>query len=75
MYKRQILSRVNITNQTYEGEKETIAKVYNILKSRTELEDVIKEVELHQKQDSKLVQVFQRLNDQDERITPLLLCI
>ena len=65
-----ILSRVNITNQTYEGEKETLAKVYNILKSRTELESILKEVELHQRQDSKLAQIFQRLDNQDVRITP-----
>ena len=64
------LSRINITNQTYEGEKETIVKVYNILKSRTELEDIVKEVEQRQRQDSKLMQIFQRLNAQDNRIIP-----
>ena len=65
-----ILSRINITNQTYEGEKGTIAKVYHILKSRTDLEDIVQEVEQHQRQDSKLMQIFQRLNAQDNRIIP-----
>ena len=65
-----VLSRVNIIGQTYEGEKETLAKVYNILKNRTELENILKEVELHQRQDSKLAQIFQRLDNQDVRVTP-----
>ena len=65
-----VLSRVNLINQTYEGEKETLARVYNILKSRTELESIINKIELHQRQDSRLAQILQRLEDKDVRITP-----
>ena len=39
-----ILSRINVDNQTFEGEKEKIAKVYYILKERKDLEEIVNEI-------------------------------
>ena len=47
-----------------------IAKVYHIIKGRSDLEEIVKEIEQHQKQDSKLMQIHQRLSAQDTRIIP-----
>ena len=62
------LSRVNIKEQTYEGEKETIIKIYHIIKSRTNLANIIKELERQQEQDPKLNKIRQRLTDKDDHI-------
>ena len=65
-----VLSRVNIQDQTFEGERETVAKVYHILKDRTELADIINKIKLQQKSDEKLRNICKRLTEQDDRITP-----
>ena len=36
-----ILSRINLDDQTFEGGKEEIAKVYHIMKNRADLETII----------------------------------
>ena len=80
MYKRQeyipgksniaadVLSRVNIIAQTFEGEKETIAKVYHILKSKSELANILSDIKIHQHKDPKISQIIQRLAENDEKI-------
>ena len=56
-----VLSRVNIQDQTFEGEKETIAKVYHILKDNTELANIIADLKLQQQNDIKIKNILQRL--------------
>ena len=63
-----MLSRVNILAQTFEGEKETIAKVYHILKSKSELADILANIQIQQRNDPKILQIIQRLAEHDERI-------
>ena len=65
-----VLSRINIQNQTFEGEKETIAKIYHIIKDKSELAEIIDKIKYQQENDSKLNKICQRLNEQDDRITP-----
>ena len=65
-----VLSRVNIQDQTFEGEKETIAKVYHILKNKTELADIIANLKINQQSDPKIKSILQRLVEQDDKITP-----
>ena len=38
-----VLSRINIQDQTFDGEKEQLAKVYHIIKSRVDLENILKQ--------------------------------
>ena len=63
-----VLSRVNIQAQTFEGEKETIAKVYHILKSRSELADILTNIQINQQNDPKISHIIQRLTEQDEGV-------
>ena len=63
------LSRVNIKDQTYEGEKETVIKIYHIIKSRTDLANIMKELEQQQEQDPKLNKIRQRLTDKDDHVS------
>ena len=63
-----VLSRINIQDQTFEGEKEQIAKVYNIIKSRTYLEDIINEIVKYQKLDPKLMNIRKRVQEVEETI-------
>ena len=67
-----VLSRINIQNQMFEGEKETIAKIYHIIKGKLELADIINKIKYQQENDSKLNKICQRLTEQDDRITPYL---
>ena len=69
------LSRVNIKDQTYEGEKETIIKIYHIIKSRTDLANIMKEMERQQEQDPKLSKILQRLTDKDDHVSLSLIHI
>ena len=64
------LSCINIRDQTFEGEKETIIKLYHIISSRADLANINSELERQQKQDPKLSKILKRLDDQDNRITP-----
>ena len=44
--------------------------MYHIIKSRSDLANIIKEIGQQQKQDPKLNRIQQRLVEQDDRITP-----
>ena len=46
------LSRINVEDQTFEGEKETVIKLYNIIKSRSNIDNIVQKIGQHQKQDS-----------------------
>ena len=61
---------MNIIAQTFEGEKETIAKVYHILKNKSELTNILSDINIHQNKDPKISQIIQRLAEDDEKITP-----
>ena len=88
MYKRQtweyipgrkniaadVLSRINVTDQTFEGEKEKIFKVFCIIKNRKDLEDILNEVVVQQKQDPKLINIRNRLLE-DEEVVNKYYCI
>ena len=63
-----VLSRINVENQTFEGGKEKIAKVYYILKDRKDLEDIVSEIVLQQKQDTKILNIRRRLLESEEII-------
>ena len=54
---------MNIQDQTFDGEKETIAKVYHILKDKTDLANIITDLKLHQQNDPKIKNILQRLVD------------
>ena len=64
-----ILSRINVQDQTYEGEKETIAKVYHLLKNKTEFATILTDIRTHQQNDSKIQAILHRLAERDEKIT------
>ena len=64
-----VLSHINTEQQTFDGEKETIVKVFNIMKSKSDLEVILNRVRQHQKEDKKLNQIRERLNQQEERAT------
>ena len=44
-----VLSRVNIQDQTFEGEKETVAKIYRIIKDTTELAEIYNKINTNKK--------------------------
>ena len=44
-------------------------KVFNIMKSKSDLEAILNRVKQHQKEDNKLNQIQERLNQQEERAT------
>ena len=64
-----VLSRINTEQQTFDGEKETIVKVFNIMKSNSDLKVIVNKVIQHQKEDAKLNQIQERLNRQEEKAT------
>ena len=64
-----VLSRVDLQNQTFEGEKESILKIYNIIRDRSDLEKVVRNISIHQQSDPKLSSIQRRLADQDDTIT------
>ena len=64
-----ILSRINIEQQTFEGEKETIVKVYTIIKNKSDLENTMKSISQQQTEDTKINNFRQRLIQQNEKIT------
>ena len=64
-----VLSRINLDTQTFEGQKEKIITVYNILKSRSGLETLLENIRIHQQSDSKLVDIKERLEEQNDIIT------
>ena len=64
-----ILSRINIEKQTFEGEKEKIAKIYNIIRNRSDIENIIKDIRLHQQTDTKLINIRTKLDKRDDRVS------
>ena len=64
-----VLSRVDLQNQTFEGEKEGILKIYNIIKDRSDLEQIGQNISTHHQSDPKLSSIQRRLADQDDTIT------
>ena len=59
-----VLSRVNLEEQTFEGEKESILKIYNIIKDRSDLEKIVQDISKHQQSDPKLNNIKLRLSNQ-----------
>ena len=53
---------------TFETENEEIAKVYHIIKRRTDLEVIVNEIKQQQKTDPKLIQIRQKLDNNDDKI-------
>ena len=47
-----------------------VAKVYHIIKDRTELAEIINKIKHQQESDEKLRNICKRLIEQDDRITP-----
>ena len=63
-----VLSRIDINKQTFEGEKESILKVYHILSNRADLESLLENLSTHQQADPKLQSIKTRLEAGDETI-------
>ena len=63
-----VLSRININAQTFEGERETIAKVYYLLKNKSELTNILSDITIHQQQDPKISLIIQKLANNDANI-------
>ena len=63
-----VLSRINIQQQTFEGEKEQLVKVYNIIKNRMDLENIIQEIRRYQNLDPKIMSIRQRVLNEEETI-------
>ena len=49
-----VLSRINLEDQTFEGEKESLVKIYNIFKTRADLQALLINIRIHQQSDPKL---------------------
>ena len=64
-----VLSRVDIDKQTFEGEKESILKVYHILSSSAGLQSILEHLSTHQQADSKLISIITRLEAGDKTIS------
>ena len=63
-----VLSRINIQQQTFEGEKEQLVKVYNIIKNRMDLENITQEIRKCQNVDPKIRSIRERLLKEEENI-------
>ena len=63
-----MLSRINIDAQTFEGERETIAKVYHLLKNKSELTKILSDIAIQQQQDLKISVIIKKLADNDTNI-------
>ena len=61
-------SRIDINKQTFEGEKESILKVYHILSDSADLESLLENLSTHQQADPKLISIKTRLEAGDETI-------
>ena len=64
-----VLSRINLEAQTFEGEKERILKIYNIIRNRSDLEALLLNISIHQQSDPKLSNIKDRLAEQDGTVT------
>ena len=63
-----VLSRINLEDQTFEGEKESILKIYNIIRNRSDLEALLLNISIHQQSDPKLSNIKDRLAEQDDTV-------
>ena len=70
-----ILSHINIQQQTFEGEKELLVKVYNISKDRTDLEKITLEISKQQNVDPKIVNIRERILKEEEPIVQYYSCL
>ena len=70
-----ILSRINIQQQTFEGEKELLVKVYNIIKDRTDLEKITLEISKHQDMAPKIMSIRERILKEEEPIVQYYNCL
>ena len=55
-----VLSRINLEDQTFEGEKESLVKIYNLIKTRSDLEALLVNIRIHQQSDPKLKNIINR---------------
>lgn len=63
------LSRVNITDGTFNTERNEIGLVYNILTAKQELTELLEDIKREQSEDNKLIEITQRLEAGDEKVT------
>ena len=73
-----VLSRVNVEEQTFEGEKESILKIYHLLSIRADLTTILTNMSTHQHADPKLRNLKTRLEEGDETVAQyyqLKMCI
>ena len=61
-------SRINVQEQTFEGEKEQLVKVYNIIKDRMDLEKITQEIRRCQNVDPKIISIRERMLKEEETI-------
>ena len=64
-----VLSRINLDDQTFEGEKESLVKIYNIFKTRADLQALLINIRIHQQSDQKLKNIMSRLESNDETVS------
>ena len=64
-----VLSRINLEDQTFQGEKESILKIYNIIRTRSDLEALLMNISIHQQSDPKLRNIKDRLAEQDDTVS------
>ena len=63
-----MLSRVNVEEQTFEGEKESVLKIYHLLSTRADLTTILTNMSTHQQADQKLRNLKLRLEEGDETV-------
>ena len=63
-----VLSRIDVERQTFEGEKESVLKIYHILSTRADLASLLTNLSTHQQADPKLRSIKNRLEVGDETI-------
>lgn len=63
------LSRINLEKGTYETEQEDLSKVFSVIKSREDLELIMKQIAEMQNTDLKLRSIKERLENNDPSIS------
>ena len=63
-----VLSCVNVEEQTFEGEKESVLKIYHLLRTRADLTTLLTNMSTHQQADPKLRNLKTRLEEGDETV-------
>ena len=64
-----VLSRINLEDQTFEGEQESLVKIYNIFKTRAGLQALLINIRIHQQSDPKLKNIMSRLEADDDTVS------